>query len=441
MDQAAAPFSDRSGDSEVQAIPSQHDQDPVFANILITLGFFVLAAIRLTIPSTPYFDEVHYLPAAKELLAGGTYLNQEHPLFGKQLIALGIAIFGDNALGWRIMSVAAGALALFANMRAMWFASASRFASITFGILLASGFALFVQSRIAMLDIFMFSALAVAAWHFAAAIREPETGRWRLAVTGIALGLAMASKWNAIPLAVLPGLAFLVARIAAHRRRLITSARGIPIPGIPLWEVGLWLGLLPLAVYAATFWPAWNLTGSPLAQVGLIGTHAKMLGLQTQVLEPHPYQSTLADWITNRRAIWFLYEQVDGAQRGIMLIGNPLTMLIGIPALFWCAISGLRTQNWAKLAIFIGYLVSIGLWLIADKSVQFYYHYLLPGCFLLAALAMALDALWQGGRRTIASLVIAASVALFAWFYPILSAAALDEPREFATYTWLDSWR
>ena len=29
--------------------------------------------------------------------------NPEHPPLGKELLALGIALFGDRALGWRVM--------------------------------------------------------------------------------------------------------------------------------------------------------------------------------------------------------------------------------------------------------------------------------------------------------------------------------------------------
>ena len=124
---------------------------------------------RLAIPSIPFFDEVHYLPAARELLGffetgQGAYLNREHPLLGKELIALGIGLFGDTPLGWRIMPLAFGTLALFASMRALWHASGDRFATLAFGVLLASGFHLFIQSRIAMLDVFMVAFLAVAAW-------------------------------------------------------------------------------------------------------------------------------------------------------------------------------------------------------------------------------------------------------------------------------------
>ncbi|MBU2587221.1 MAG: phospholipid carrier-dependent glycosyltransferase, partial [Alphaproteobacteria bacterium] len=202
-----------------------HPRDPLGWVAAITAAFALLAGWRLAVPSIPVFDEVHYIPAARELLSlfnggFGDYLNPEHPMLGKQLIALGMAMFGDSPLGWRIMPLAFGTLALFASMRALWYASEDRFACIAFGVLLATGFHLFIQSRIAMLDVFMAAFLAVAAWQFAGAIRQPETGRWRLALTGIALGCAMAAKWNAVPLAMLPGLVFFAARISAGRRRL-----------------------------------------------------------------------------------------------------------------------------------------------------------------------------------------------------------------------------
>ena len=55
--------------------------------------------------------------------------------------------------------------------------------------------------------------------------------------------------------------------------------------------------------------------------------------------------------------------------------------------------------------------------------------------------ALALDALWQSGRRWLALGPLAISAALFAWFYPILSAAPLDGKMAFLEYTWLKSWQ
>lgn len=417
-----------------------HSRDPLAWTALLALGFLGLSLVRLGVPSQPYFDEVHYLPAARALLDGSGWLNREHPMLGKELIALGIAMFGDNPWGWRLLSALAGAGTLFAGMRALWFASRSRFASLAYGVLLASGFVLFVHARIAMLDGFMVFFLALAAWQFAAACRAPEQGRARLAMTGAALGLAMAAKWTAAPLAVLPGLAFLGARWAAGRRRLLLSRRGAPVPGTTLAEAFLWLGLVPLTVYAATYAPAWIVAPHEVAGRGLAEIHAAMLELQRNVTEPHPYQSTWPQWLLNLRAIWYLYENIDGAQRGVLLIGNPLTMLAGLPALGWCAWAAVRGRRDA-LAVALVFAVSLGVWMVVPKPIQFYYHYFVPSLALLAALALALDEWWQRGSRALPLLTLAASGALFAWFYPILSAAPLSGPQAFADWMWLDSWR
>jgi len=425
----------------IQPHSHQSLRGPLAQTILLSAVFAGLCIIRLTIPSAPYFDEVHYLPAARALLDQSDWLNREHPLLGKQIMAAGIALLGDNPLGWRIFSVMAGAAALFAFCRALWFAGNSHFASIAFGILLATGFSLFVHTRIAMLDIFMVCFFAIALWQLAAAMREPETGRRRLAVAGIALGLSMASKWNAAVLAVIPGLAFLVLRAFAGRRRLLMSRRGMPLPGMTLLEAGIWLGAVPLLTYWLTFLPAYFFASGALEPGGFAALHRDMAALQSSVIQPHPYQSNWTDWLLNIRAIWYLYEPVDGAQRGILLIGNPLTMLLGLPAMVWCLWAGITRKRWDALAVFIFFAVSIIFWMAVNKPVQFYYHYFLPSCFLLAGLAMALDAMWRRGKRRVAGGILAGSVAVFGWFYPILSAAPLAGPQSFNHWMWLDSWR
>ena len=418
----------------------ENQRDPLLWTFSLCAIFMALCFVRLTIPSAPYFDEVHYLPAARAMLDGSEWLNREHPIFGKEILALGIAIFGDNPLGWRVFPFLFGSLTLFAAMRALWFATFSRFASLAYGILLATGFLLFIHMRIAMLDIFMVAFFAIAMWQCAAAIREPESGRWRLALAGIAIGLSMASKWNVMAVATLPGLAFLGARLAASRKRLLLSKRGIPIPGISLVEAGLWLGLLPLFTYWLTYVPAYFLDYNGLEFGGFIQHHQTMLDLQQSLKTPHNYQSNWPDWVLNSRAIWYLYEPADGALRGIMLVGNPLTMLLGLPAIGWAAWAGVKRRRWDLVAITLLFAVSLGMWLFAGKPVQFYYHYFLPSCFLLAALAAALDDLWKQGNRWVPMIALLGSIAMFAYFYPILSAAPLNGEAAFEQWTWIEGW-
>ena len=421
-------------------------RDPLGWCIALALAFWLLLLVRLTIPAKLYFDEVHYVPAAREYLALGKFLNREHPLLGKELVALGIQLFGDKPLGWRIFPSLAGALTLFASMRAIWFASQSRFAALAYGVLLATGFYVFVNARIAMLDIFMVGFVCLAYWQLAAAVREAEWGRRRLIVAGVALGLALASKWNAAPLAALPGLAFLVLRTRAARRRLLTSRRGPPVPGVSLLEAGIWLGALPLAVYSLTYLPAWffadGAIGTASGSANFLALHADAIRLQESVVKTHPYMSRWPQWVLNARSIWFLYEPVDGAQRGIVLIGNPLTMLLGLPALAWAASQAVMRRNGAAAAVTVLYAVTLGFWIASAKPVQFLYHYFLPSMALLAALALALDALWRQGRRWIALAPLLGSAALFVYFYPILSAAPLPGGKAaFVQWMWLPRWR
>ena len=423
-----------------QPVP-HHPRDPAGWCAAIALVFLALVCSRLGIPSKPYFDEIHYLPAARALIAGTDWLNREHPMFGKEVLAVGLAVLGDHSWSWRLPSALAGTLALWAGMRALWFASLRRFATLAYGVLLATGFMLFVHSRIAMLDVFMIAALAVAFWQCAAAVREPEHGRRSLAIAGVALGLALGTKWNTIPVAPLPGLAFAAARIHANGWRGALSRRGAPVPGVRLPEAALWLVLVPLVVYALTYLPAYLIDPKEVGERGFIGLHQMMLQMQESVIKPHPYQSTWKDWIIDRRAIWYLYEPVDGAQRGVLLIGNPLTMLLGMPAMLWCAYTGYVHRRIDALAVFLLYAASLGMWIVAAKPVQFYYHYFLPSMALLAGLALALDALRAPRWSWLSWLALAGAVSVFAWFFPILNAAPLDGPRAFEHWMWLKSWR
>jgi dolichyl-phosphate-mannose-protein mannosyltransferase len=427
----------------MQGVPTKQ-RDPIVWCVLIALGFLALAWHRLGIPSKIYFDEVHYVAAARKLLAMEA-VNSEHPMLAKEIIAGAIWLLGDKPLVWRIPSALFGAFGLFAFGRMLWWASGRRFAALAGMGLLATSFAWFIQSRIAMLDMIM-AALAMAAlWQLAIAVHLPAArARRRLAAAGVLLGLALGAKWSVLPIAMLPGLAFLAYRIRDHGRRFLVENGTRPIPGLSLWEAGVWLGALPLAVYWASYMPAFFYPQNPTDPLSPIAWHRYMLELQDSVTKLHPYRSIWPDWVVNWRAVWYLYEPVDGAQRGILLIGNPFTMLAGLPALVWCIWAGLWRRRDDALGFAALYFAAMGLWLVSAKPIQFYYHYLLPGTFLMACLALALDAVWaKGGKwRWLPGGALVLAAGMFIWFYPILSAAELHEGRNsFVKWMWLNSWR
>ena len=418
------------------------DRDPWAWCALLSVAFLALAWWRLGIPSRIYFDEVHYVIAARKLLEGAR-VNAEHPMLGKTIIAAAIQWLGDAPMNWRIPSVLGGAIGLFAFSRLVWFASGRARATLIALVLVATDFAWFIQSRIAMLDMIMACFGMIALWQFAAAVRLPQQGRRRLALSGLFAGLALGAKWSIAPALVLPGMVFLLLRLP-NGLRFLTTTQGAPVPGISLLEAGLWLGVVPLAVYWLTFWPAFHWTTNPVSPWHPIAWHQEMLRLQDSVTKLHPYRSQWYQWVGNWRAVWYLYQPVDGAQRGIVLIGNPFTMLAGLPAVAWALWVGATRRRTDALVFALLYLVTLLFWAASGKPIQFYYHYLLPGTFLMACLALALDDLWQRRDRWrwTAPGALLLSTAMFAWFFPIISAWPLCCGRpSFEFWMWLPSWR
>ncbi|MDE2436423.1 MAG: phospholipid carrier-dependent glycosyltransferase [Sphingomonadales bacterium] len=419
------------------------DKDPWDWCAVLAMAFLALAWWHLNIPSKIYFDEVHYVNAARKMLQG-LRVNAEHPMLGKAIIAASIHWLGDTPLHWRIPSAIAGAIGLYAFSRLVWLVSGNARATLAATFLLATDFSWFIQSRIAMLDMFMACFGMIALWQVAAAHRRPGQGHWRLALAGVFAGLALGAKWSVAPALILPGLAFLALKIRDTGARFLTASSGGLVPGITLIEAGVLLGIVPLAVYWLTFWPAFHWTPNAVNPWDPIGWHQEMLRLQDSVVKLHPYRSRWYQWIVDWRAVWYLYQPIDGAQRGIVLIGNPFTMLAGLLGLGWALWAGVKRRRGDALTFALLYLFTLGFWVFNTKPIQFYYHYLLPGAFLMACLALALDDLWQRHDRwrwlTPASL--AASAALFAWFFPIISAWPLCCGRpSFEFWMWLPSWR
>jgi len=419
------------------------EQDPAEWCGVIAILFLTLVWWRLGVPNEIYFDEVHYVNAARKLNEG-LRVNAEHPMFGKTVIAAAMRWLGDTPLHWRVPSAIAGGFGLFAFTRLVWFASGRRLAAILAGLLLATDFFWFIQSRIAMLDMIMACLAMIALWQLAAAHRLPSQGRWRLALCGVLLGLSLGTKWSIAPLLLLPPLWFVWAKLRANGKRFMIARNGGPIEGISLLEAALWLGLVPLCVYWASFWPAFHWTPNPADWRDPIGWHRFMIRLQDSVIKPHPYRSVWYQWMTDWRAIWYLYKNVDGAQRGVLLIGNPFTMIAGLAALVWAVWARIRQGRSDALAFVIAYAAVMAMWPLSGKPVQFIYHYLLPSTFLMAALALALETLWRRKDRWrwLAPAALVASLAVFGWFYPIISAAPLAEGKPaFNDWMWLDSWR
>lgn len=420
------------------------NRDPIGWCLFIAVAFQALVLWRLTIPSRYYFDEVHYVPAALKLL-DLVPANREHPMFGKEVIAAFIDLLGDRPLGWRLGPALFGGLGLFAFARLVWHGTQRRRVTIAAAALLATNFMWFVQSRISMLDMVSAGLCMAGLWQFTAALRAKRVGaaRLHLVASGVALGLSLGAKWSGAPALMMPGLVFLVLRLKETGPLRIGRRGAGPIRGVSLTEAAVWLGFFPIAVYWATYLPAMFYPHHAIAPLGFIEQHELMIRLQDSVKKPHPYRTYWYQWVADWRGIWYLFENVDGHQRGIVMIGNPLSMIAGLAAFAWSLWAAAMRRRWDALFFAVLYAATLGMWIVNGKPVQFYYHYLLPGAFLMALLAMGLDELWnrRDRWRHLATGVMAGSVALFVLFYPIIAGWPLPFKSAYNFWMWLPSWR
>ncbi|GAA4765878.1 phospholipid carrier-dependent glycosyltransferase [Stakelama sediminis] len=422
---------------------------PWLAALLIALTAQILFMVHLGRPDVLMFDEVHYVPAARVLLTLDHPVNQEHPLLAKEIIAAGIALFGDKPWGWRFFATLAGTATVAGVFAILWL-TFGRLRTAAFGALLVIvNQMVFIQARIAMLDGFMgaFTILAMAAMLWAMRARTGRQTRWRLVLTGVLLGLAVGVKWTAVPYVAFAGMAMIVvrlrnARLSGKGWASVLSSRNQPHwPEIATIPALLIVGLVSIAVYFVTFAPAFFYAHQPLTIATLLPFQIEMWKLQTEVLAAHPYQSQWWSWPLMLRPIWYFYDQDMGSWRGVILLGNPAIMWGGLPALIACLIAWWRGGGLRQLAIVLLWVASLAVWAIIPKSLGFYYYYYLSGIFLCLAIPAAFNHFGKGRWKEADEWFAILALGLFIYFYPVLSAGPLAGRMAFAHWTWFMSWR
>ncbi len=446
-ERGGATLNTREEDGKVCAVTSSATARPWRAATIIAVMAQLLFAFRYAVPHKLMFDEVHYVPAARSLLALSGPVNIEHPLLGKELIAAGMMLFGDNSLGWRFFSTLAGTGTVLGIFAMAWLIFGRVRTATLAAIFALLNITIFIQARIAMLDGFMaaFVVLGLAALLWS--MRAPARTVWPRWILGsVLLGLAVAAKWLAAPIIAFAAIGFVVVRLRDGRLRrqsIYAALNGTDQPhwpGLPVVPAILALGLVSILTYFATFAPAFFYHSQPLSWDQLIAFQERMYAQQTQILPAHPYQSSWWSWALMIRPIWYLYEQVDGAQRGVLMIGNPAIFWGGLVAVAACLWAGLRHGAVKLLAVTLLWLGSYMIWAVIPKSLGFFYYYYLPSIFLALPLAGVCERYAKGRLKNHDEGFVALTAGLFAYFYPIISSLPLGGPQSFLHWMWFPTW-
>lgn len=474
------------------------------APLAVALFGLLLRLHRLHVPPKAAFDEVYYACDAQMLLRYGyehAHLKDNvcivdetvtetagfvvHPPLGKWLIAIGEAIYGfdanggaRSAFGWRIAACVFGALSILVLCRLGRRLFRSTLLGCFAGGLLALDGLHFVQSRVAMLDIFlMFFVLAAAACLVAdrdwsrrrlserlgsdLSYPGPRLGvrPWRVA-GGVMLGCALGTKWSAVY------YVFAFAVIVFFWDYGARRAAGIPRPfRAAIWRewvpIFLTLALLPVVVYVLT-WTGWFVTDGgwrrtcggqwsegcgPFA--GYLRYHKEIWDFHVNLDSSHPYASKPWGWLVLARPVLYVYEgEQKGFSQAVLAIGTPAIWWGSILALLGCGWGWLARRDWRASFVLAAFAAGYLPWFWPADRTEFFFYALPALPFLCLALAYCAGrALGRDDdsdtRRIVGTIGVGVYALLvvvnFFYLYPVLAGVVVPYD-DWHSRMWFSSW-
>lgn len=432
-----------------------------------------------------YFDEIYHARTAYEHLnairgvePNATY-EVSHPPLGKVLMSFSIMMFGMNPFGWRFAGAVAGVLMLPGLYLMGLLLTRKRLFAAGAMLLMAFDTMHFTQTRIATIDSFV-TLFIIWSYYFmfryalADDYNRPfRRTLWNLALSGLFMGLGVASKWTGIyaglGLAVIffwvqwrrvgEGLAAeeLIhsgVSIDAQRARAVTTAARE-------WRQRLAYTLLlcllffvavPAGIYYLSFLPWFMRTPGGLtikkvvdASVSMYNYHSGAgLGMD------HGFYSPWYQWPIIYKPMWFYSSRVvDGAGSSIITFGNPAVWwggLMGLLATLWAATAGRsatrsndltqHSDNPGPVLLLISFAVQYLPWVLVPRG-TYIYHYFPSVPFIILCTMWVLGRLYTRRPRLVKAttwVYLALAGALFIAFFPYASGIRVP-------VWWLESMR
>jgi dolichyl-phosphate-mannose-protein mannosyltransferase len=388
----------------------------------VALGVFA-RLYRLGFPPNILWDE-RYFPVMANKYLHGVYQFDLHPPFGKFIIALGIFVLDNEPLGWRIMPTLFG-MALLPLVAVLgWYCLKDKVGALLLVAFFSVETIFIVYSRIGVMDIFLvFFVLAT----FLVALRA-ESNR-QVIISSVLLGLAIAIKWAAFPVAVPVGYVL-------WRRGLLRPFLG-----------GLWISAVVyvVIVYVGALI---SVTANPVAAwVWVWDWHVKA-ATKISASIPHGWGSPWWSWPIMLRPIRFFYGvNGDGDIQVVEAIGNPLiwwtstlAVLAGIIEIVRKAVGRKLSADDPIIPIVLGYTCLLAPW-VPGTRIPYIYNYLPIYPFAILALTYWLCRLWnsrQWGRWVVVAFTVCA-LALGVYFLPLAVALPTSEA-DLMNRVWTDYW-
>jgi dolichyl-phosphate-mannose--protein O-mannosyl transferase len=388
-----------------------------------------------------------------------------------------MAVFGEDSFGWRVGSAVFGTLAIIATGILAFELFGSLDLALTAMALLSLENLFLTQSRIAMNDSYLVLFVLLTFICYLRWRKRPASLKYLL-LTGLCLGLALATKWTTLYLFIIIAIdlmakVFFALPIAVWlgetiRLNLWKALKRFDhhheLPNYPFkqhqqtFQLGLIqaiftevrplaflaLGLIPVLVYLASY-SQYFLMGYDWSQ--FVELQKQMWWYHSGLKATHPYQSTPWQWIFDLRPV---YMHIDASKPNetafIYNLGNAVVLYAGLIAV----LSQLRRllcekseQNEQIRFLLLAYFMLWVPWLISPR-IMLFYHYLPAVPLLCIILARWLDKL-RGSQKPmswwIRGFILGAAALWFIVFYPHNTGLFLKKDLMDSVYFALDSWR
>lgn len=389
------------------------------------------------------FDEIYHVRTAREGLLGDTMYEITHPPLGKQILSLGMLLFGVNPFGWRFMGTLAGVLMLPALYDFLFRLTRRRRLAVCGTLVFAFDFMHFTQTRLATIDSYsvLFTLLAYL-YMFRFYMDDDEKPLRSLGLCGMFFGLGAATKWTGLYAGA--GLAVLWLLYWLQSGRFLKKE---------FWKNVLWCLLffvaVPALIYYLSYWPYGRAAGMRFPGMWfsrdylriVLDNQRYMFSYHSNLVATHPYASRWWQWLLDVRPIlYYLSYAEDGCKSCIAAFTNPVLCWGGLAALF-------ATFTWPRFRrsrkvqfLWVGYLAALVPWMGVSR-LTFAYHYFTAELFLLGALALFWERLEDlRGEHWHAPATAALAGVLFVLFYPALSGLPVNAAFFAKILHWLPSW-
>ncbi len=397
-----------------------------------------LCPAEQTFMNSSYFDEIYHARTAWEHLNGVYPYEITHPPLGKEIISLGILIFGMTPFGWRFSGTLFGVLMLpimYVFLKKLF---GGRRVPTAGTLVLAADFMHFVQTRIATID--TYAVFFILLMYLFMYLFFTENRLRYLALSGLFFGLGTASKWTCLYAGA--GLALIWVWYWIRNARLGIRAF-FKNCGFCL----IFFVLLPCAIYYLSYIPyAQARGGVPLFSGDylkiVLDNQEYMFNYHSTIEATHPYSSRWYQWIFDIRPIlYYLQYLPEGMRSSFGAFVNPALCWGGFVGLFAMGYLAIGRRDRDAAFILLGYLAQLVPWIFVSR-LTFEYHYFPCTVFLVLTMGYIfrlMELNCRHGRAYIWGLSVFC-IALFALFYPALSGAPVDNASATKLLGWLPTW-